>query len=135
LIIEEKFRVFLENLGIREKFAIFCLKNVGPENFFVICPEKVFLICREKIFSAPFCICPEKFFGFYPKKNGDGGEEILITKKKFSPPKIKYIPPPLVRCYLYRPSFQSSSHRSGLWIQYNLVSHGPQSVCKYSWLV
>jgi hypothetical protein len=27
-----------------------------------------------------------------------------------------------------------NSHRIGLWIRYNLVSHGPQSVCKYSWL-
>ena len=38
MIIKEQLRVFLENLGIRGKLAIFCLKTVCPENFFVICP-------------------------------------------------------------------------------------------------
>ena len=75
LIIKEKFRVFLENLGTSGKICnILVRKCVCPENFFVIGPEN--------FFSAPFLYVSGKIFWcMSEKKWRREGENILIPKE------------------------------------------------------
>ena len=66
----------MENLGIMGKICNIFFLNVCPENFCVICPENFFVYVQKNVFHPLFCICPEKFFGLYPKKKWrrGGGE-------------------------------------------------------------
>jgi hypothetical protein len=81
LIIKEKFRVFLENLGIRGKICNILFKKCA-------CRENYFVIGPEKFFSAPFLHVCVKFFGVCPKKVA-GGEENFNPQKNFAPPPTK----------------------------------------------
>ena len=80
LIIKEKFRVFLENLGIRGKICnILFKKCVCRENFIVIGPEK--------FFSAPFLYVSGKIFWCMSEKKRRrvGGENFNPQKNLASP--------------------------------------------------
>ena len=88
LIIEEIFRLFVENLGIRGKI---CNTLFNKNSVF---PEKNFVICREKIFSSLFLYVCGKIFvplKWYTDRKGGGH-----GKNFFSPPRMKSVPPPLL---------------------------------------
>jgi hypothetical protein len=41
--------------------------------FLLYVREHFLLYVRKNFFQPFFCICPEKVFGLFPKKSGDGG--------------------------------------------------------------
>jgi hypothetical protein len=55
----------------------------------------MFLLYVRKNFFQPLFVYVRKIFGLCPKKSGDGGGGNFNQEKKFSPPQIKYVPPPL----------------------------------------
>ena len=58
MIIKEKFRVFLENLGMRVKISNILFKKL----YYLLYVRKIF-------FQSLLCICPENFFVVCPKRN------------------------------------------------------------------
>ena len=81
MIIKEKFRVFLENLGVRGKICNILFKKMYVRKIF-------FVICPEKCFSSPFLYISGKMFWFMSEKKcrrgggGGGGEENFNHENK-----------------------------------------------------
>ena len=76
LIIKEKFRVFLENLGIRGKICNILFKKCRSGKFFLLyVRKKFFLYVRKKFFQRLFVYVRKNFLVYIRKKMATGGRK------------------------------------------------------------